>query len=390
MGEKAGEEQEDEGDEDEVQEEEDEMSMDIVHNHQVDEADEIIREIRKEFIEYQVKHPETLPDACRRHVFLKYEAMFVPSNVPMWEDIVAGLGQKTVIQRHIRSHRSKATGKQVLNRDDFDFEAFLSAVPGGDKVLTIDSNNPDHLPEGWREKVNKLKDMEETNISEAYLNQDPNQRPELRNPHRQENTNQQRSKEPRPAKRILIFTTFLLLQLCQFSKWSLDGTFKACPVLWGQLMIVMAKVGPFWIPVSYGLLPDKEKDTYFIFLEMMIHYIEDICKLKFQVVKVVLDYELAVAQAVSRVWGAIIRGCLFHFSQAVFRFCQTNQMVVLFSRNREFRDFVKMVFGLAHIPLKDLDNTMQMLRNYKFTSPWEIEGEREDRQTLLLDYVQNW
>ena len=99
------------------------MSLDTVHNHTADEADEIVREIRKEIIEYQVKHPETLPDM---YVFLKYEAMFVPSNVPMWEDIVAGLGQKTVIQRHKRSHRSKATGKQVLNTDDFDFEAFLS------------------------------------------------------------------------------------------------------------------------------------------------------------------------------------------------------------------------------------------------------------------------
>ena len=68
-------------------------------------------------------------------------------------------------------------------------------------------------------------------------------------------------------------------------------------------MIVMAKVGLYWIPVSYGLLPDKEKDTYFTFLLMMTHYIENVLKLKFEVEKVILDYELSLAQAVSRVWG---------------------------------------------------------------------------------------
>ena len=49
-----------------------------------------------------------------------------------------------------------------------DFEAFLSAVPGGDKVLTIDYQRAG-------EKSENLKDIEETNDSEAYLNQDPNQ-----------------------------------------------------------------------------------------------------------------------------------------------------------------------------------------------------------------------
>ena len=46
------------------------MSLDTVHNHTVDEADEIIKKIReKKIIQYRVKPPETLPDACKRHVF---------------------------------------------------------------------------------------------------------------------------------------------------------------------------------------------------------------------------------------------------------------------------------------------------------------------------------
>ena len=378
-----------EAEEDEnLHEDEEERTLETHHNHMVQEADEIVQEMRKEFNKYQVEHPETLPDSCRRIVFLKYESMFIPDNAPLWDDIVAGLGQKSAIQRNIRRHRTAATGKRVLNRDDFDYQPFLSTVPGGEKVKTIDSNNPDHLPEGWKEKVDKMKDMQ-GDVLDAYKTPNPN-RPNLRNPMQPDNPNQSKNKDPPPSKRILIFTTFLLLELCRFSKWSLDGTFKACPVLWGQLMIVMAKVGPFWIPVSYGLLPDKEKDTYFTFLLMMTHYIENVLKLKFEVEKVILDYELSLAQAVSRVWGVILKGCLFHFSQAIWKFCQTHQMAVLYSRNQEFRDFVKMVMALAHVPLKDLDETMQKLRNFKFKSAWRLEGEREEKQKLLLDYVQNW
>ena len=253
-------------------------------------------------------------------------------------------------------------------------------------MKTIDSNNLDHLPKNWRTEIDELKEAEDNTVSDIY-----GERPHLRNPHRQDNQTQPPPKqEPPPRKRILIFTTFPLMQLCRFSKWSLDGTFKACPVLWGQIMIVMAKVGPFWIPVCYSLLPDKEKDTYYIFLALIKHYIEKVLQLKFEVVKVITDYEVAVGQAVNKVWGAILRGCLFYFSQAVWRFCQTHKMAVLFSKNQEFCNIVKMVFALAHVPLKDLEETVQILRNYKFTSSWRLEGEREDMQKVLLDYVQDW
>ena len=99
-----------------------------------------------------------------------------------------------------------------------------------------------------------------------------------------------------------------------------DFFLQAAPVLWGQLMIVMCKVGGFWIPVCYGLLPDKEKETYYLFMVMVKHYVETHMKLKFEVEKCLLDYEIAVAQCVSSVWGSVLKGCFFHFGQSVFRY----------------------------------------------------------------------
>jgi hypothetical protein len=42
----------------------------------------------------------------------------------------------------------------------------------------------------------------------------------------QEETDETETDTTQPSKRLLIFTTWLLLMLCRFPKWSLDGTFK--------------------------------------------------------------------------------------------------------------------------------------------------------------------
>ena len=66
-----------------LHEDEEERTLETHHNHMVQEADEIVQEMRKKFNKYQVEHPETLPDSCRRIVFLKYESMFIPDNAPL-------------------------------------------------------------------------------------------------------------------------------------------------------------------------------------------------------------------------------------------------------------------------------------------------------------------
>ena len=430
-------------------------TLETSHNHPADESMEITRQMKKDIVNLQDENPQMKPEECIRAVKIKYEELY-KNKLDMWDDIIADFGEKTSIQRNVRKHRHKATGKRVLNRDDFNYQEFLDIVPGGRKVITIDSNNPDHLPHNWNEKLEAFKKTKEddsdkttTEIydnacsdnenevekeinknddnTEGVLNceackgstqhfcrrngcriplcqtgcsiQDPDSDNEMHRVHKigdircgesdknktkeaintekyakKENpkdkkmdkeTNDDSSKDKfkQPPKTIVIFTTWILLMLVRFGKWSMDGTFKAAPVLWGQIVIVMAKVGPLWIPVSYALMPDKEKENYFLLSMMMRKYVEDNLKVKFAVTKVILDFEIAIAQAVDKVWGAAVQGCLFHFSQAVWRFCQANGMAVCFAQCQEFRDFVKMVLALSHVPLKDLQQTMDKLKN---------------------------
>ena len=150
---------------------------------------------------------------------------------------------------------------------------------------------------------------------------------------------------------------------------------QAAPVLWGQLTIIMAKVGVFWIPVCYSLLPNKEEDTYLLFLLMLKTVIEEM-GLKFEVTKFILDYEVAMAKAVDKVFGAALKGCFFHFSQAIWRYVQTHNMVSCFNSNQEFNSFVKMAIAIAHVPLSDIPDTLEKLRHYKFTTSYGEPGKK--------------
>ena len=95
---------------------------------------------------------------------------------------------------------------------------------------------------------------------------------------------------------------------------------QAAPVLWGQLTIIMAKVGVFWIPVCYSLLPNKEEDTYLLFLLMLKTAIEKM-GLKFEVTKFILDYEVAMAKAIDKVFG----GLFFSFLSSNLEICANTQ-----------------------------------------------------------------
>ena len=99
---------------------------------------------------------------------------------------------------------------------------------------------------------------------------------------------------------------------------------QAAPVLWGQLTIIMAKVGVFWIPVCYSLLPNKEEDTYLLFLLMLKTAIEKM-GLKFEVTKFILDYEVAMAKAIDKVFGAALKGCFFSFLSSNLEICANTQ-----------------------------------------------------------------
>ena len=62
------------------------------------------------------------------------------------------------------------------------------------------------------------------------------------------------------GRRIILMTNKACLKrLARAKSFCANGTFKITPAPWGQVMIISAEATEgTWVPVAFGLLPDKK------------------------------------------------------------------------------------------------------------------------------------
>ena len=67
-------------------------------------------------------------------------------------------------------------------------------------------------------------------------------------------------------------------------------------------------MGEKWLPVVYGLLPNKEKASYSIFFAMELER----KRLELAAEKMLVDFEIAIQQAAVETWPhLLIQGCRY-------------------------------------------------------------------------------
>ena len=63
---------------------------------------------------------------------------------------------------------------------------------------------------------------------------------------------------------------------------------------------------------------------------------------EFEPLEILVDFEIALHQSIQLHFpGTLIRGCYFHFNQAVWRWVQTHGHSVLYKENEPFREFIQ-------------------------------------------------
>ena len=101
-------------------------------------------------------------------------------------------------------------------------------------------------------------------------------------------------------------------------KWHVDGTFSRCPKFLKQLLTIHAEFKDELFSCAYMVLPDKDSRTYttiFIQLKNILDTNGSI-----NVKQIMADFEAAlVNQLKTTFFMAIIKGCWFHFNQAIIR-----------------------------------------------------------------------
>jgi hypothetical protein len=157
--------------------------------------------------------------------------------------------------------------------------------------------------------------------------------------------------------RILIFTTKENLRiLCQSAVIFADGTFKTVPNMFLQMYSLHAEFREHVFPLVYCLTARKTELTYFTIYSEVTR-ICDQYHFLLSPATVMQDYELAAMNAAQRVFpNASIKGCLFHFSQSMWRKINSAGLRDAFvdPEDSTIRDSFRELVGLAFVPLEEV------------------------------------
>lgn len=153
------------------------------------------------------------------------------------------------------------------------------------------------------------------------------------------------------ADKILIFATNTARNIVKRpGSYYADGTFKSAPKPFYQMFVIHldlesdANITNI-VPVIYALLPNKSESTYV----RLFTLVRD--KLKIQIKSFKSDYEIAIMNAVSRVFPeAAVTGCYHHFNDAIWKYVKKIKL----NRTSDGRNVARMSAIIPLVPEKDI------------------------------------
>ena len=160
------------------------------------------------------------------------------------------------------------------------------------------------------------------------------------------------------ANRMLIFATDdNLTHLANATTIFGDGTFYAAPALFSQLYSLHAEVNGSTYPLVYALLPGKSEHLY----TRLLHLLKDACLhitgLQLNPDVFFADFETAIRNAIHTVFPTTtIRGCFFHYTQAIWRRTQAEGLAVLYREDPDIQRFIRRAAVLPLIPMPLIDD----------------------------------
>ena len=188
--------------------------------------------------------------------------------------------------------------------------------------------------------------------------------------------------------RIVGFSSNQLIRaLAETDRLQIDGTFNCVPNIFEMLTIIHGKVLGVWEPLAFFLMPNKQQVTY----EAMWHYLHDACRQltgHYPMCNYFLaDFELASIAAISGRWPVhpppTIKGCLFHFNQAVLRNTQRLGLQIAYQQDP---DVQKMVRRLMALPLVQIDHLDEAFTDVIMADMPEPGHAAHQNCHALLDY----
>uniref|UniRef100_A0A0A9YET0 Mitochondrial ubiquitin ligase activator of nfkb 1-A n=1 Tax=Lygus hesperus TaxID=30085 RepID=A0A0A9YET0_LYGHE len=182
------------------------------------------------------------------------------------------------------------------------------------------------------------------------------------------------------AKRSLIFEIPQLIELLKnSSEWHMDGTIKTVPNSppSRQLFTIMATVGNKVYPTVIALMEGKDRISYEeLFQELIEAY-------GLRPAKVITDFESSLRSALrNKLPDAVLKGCWFHYAQAIIRKVRSSGYSPLLGENCEFKNGIQVIIALPLLPVDDIRAGLQYANTYL------MENGLEEPARKLIPYIQ--
>ncbi|XP_046552864.1 uncharacterized protein LOC124262421 [Haliotis rubra] len=137
-----------------------------------------------------------------------------------------------------------------------------------------------------------------------------------------------------------------------------DGTFYVSPSLFLQLYTLHAMVGGQMFPLVFFLLPDKATVTYDRAFRLLKEAVEA-RGLQMSPQHIQMDFESAAKNAVSVNFPTTLwRGCLFHYTQCVWKKTQGVGLQGDYNHDEDITRFVRRAAVLPLVPVTDVDDVL--------------------------------
>ncbi|CAF0865369.1 unnamed protein product [Brachionus calyciflorus] len=182
---------------------------------------------------------------------------------------------------------------------------------------------------------------------------------------------------------FIFFDDDSLKILSESEEWYMDGTFKTAPLQLSQLFTIDAAIKDSnvytTVPCAYILTNKKDEKTY----KEVFGIIKDFSIQKNLTLNpkiIMADFEKASTQAIKYHFpNIIIKGCWFHFRQAIFR--NAVKLGLKTSYNQyEYKEFINLLGALSFIPPNKVLDGFNIVKEFMPTDP---------KCTELLNYFEN-
>lgn len=123
-----------------------------------------------------------------------------------------------------------------------------------------------------------------------------------------------------PDRFIMFYTISALGKLCASRMVLCDGTFKTVPTMFYQMYSLHGIVHEHTFPLIYMLTNTKNEAFYINMLQQLKSHAENL-NVQLEPQYISSDFEIAFINAARTVFpNAVIHGCLFHFTQNLWKY----------------------------------------------------------------------